>query len=386
MRILSRLGIQCLFLALPLALVSCGGEVQAPAIQPEVGVMETAAEQVTLFDELSGRVAAVRRAELRPQISGIVQHLLFEQGTEVKKGDALFQINPEPFQAEVDSAAAALRQAEAAHARTLLHARRLAPLMRAEAVSQQTYDDAVSHREQAAAAVAQARAALARRKLDLKFATVDAPISGRIDQALVTEGALVSVGDAAPMARIQQIDQVYVDVRQPAQALTRTRELLSLASERFASGVQADILDSAGLMQGVSGRLLFSGVSVDEGTGDVLLRILVDNPQRRLLPGMYVQARVPRAHYEQALMLPQQAVIRRGERTSVWVIDDENLARLRPIELGEQYQRRYRVVAGLQSGERVVLEGLERLSEGLAVKVRAIPVSPSEPIHSLKQE
>ena len=180
-------------------------EEQAPA-PVQVSVMTLEPQVMSVSEVLPARVAAVRSAEIRAQVSGIVQHRLFEQGAEIDTGTTLFQINPAPFRAEVDSAAAALQRAEAVLARARLQTRRLAPLMEAEAISRQLYDDAVAQRDQAAADVAQARATLSRRKLDLAFASVEAPIAGRIDQALVSEGALVSPTDAAPMARIQQID------------------------------------------------------------------------------------------------------------------------------------------------------------------------------------
>jgi len=228
------------------------------------------------------------------------------------------------------------------------------------------YDDAVAQREQAAADVAQARATLARRKLDLQFASVEAPIAGRIDQALVSEGALVSPTDTTPMARIQQIDQVYVDVRQSASVLETLRQQVGSATPELA----VDILGSDGKPLGMRGRILFSGIEVDAGTGDVLLRVLVDNPQRRLLPGLYVQARIPRAHYPAALSVPQQAVTRTAGQASVWVVDAQGQAQPVAIELGELVERRYRVVSGLSAGQQVVIEGIERLSPDAQVATR----------------
>ncbi|MDO9217518.1 MAG: efflux RND transporter periplasmic adaptor subunit, partial [Lacisediminimonas sp.] len=209
-----------------LALAGCDlASEQAEAPAPlQVSVLTLQAHELAISEVLPARVAAVRSAEIRAQISGIVQRRLFEQGAEIKAGAVLFQINPAPFKAEVDSAAAALKRADAVLARARVQVERLTPLVQAEAVSRQVYDDAVALREQAAADVAQAGATLARRKLDLQFASVEAPIAGRIDQALVSEGALVSPSDATPMARIQQIDQVYVDVRQSASILDTLRQ------------------------------------------------------------------------------------------------------------------------------------------------------------------
>lgn len=366
--------------ALTMAGCERGTQEAAPATV-QVSVLTLSGQTVTLEDDLPGRVAAMRTAEIRPQVGGIIQRRLFEQGAEIRAGQPLFQINPAPFKADADMAAAALQRAEAALARARIHAARLEPLVKADAVSRQVYDDAVSQRDQAAADVAQARATLARRQLDLKFATVDAPIDGRIDQALVTEGALVSPSDNTPLARIQQIDQVYVDVRQPAAALEALREVLALqhavraadggSGSGRALGLPATILRSGGEPYPQTGRILFSGINVDAGTGDVLLRILVDNPDRLLLPGMFVRARVPRGQYTDALMVPQQAVSRADGKAQVWVVDAQDRAQRVPVELGELVGRAYRIRGGLQAGQRVVVEGGERLAEGARVVPKA---------------
>lgn len=339
---------------------------EAPA-PLQVSVMTLAGQDLFVSENLPARVAAVRSAEIRAQISGIVQNRLFRQGAEITAGSTLFQINPALFKADADSAAAALQRAESVLARARIQVERLAPLVQTEAVSRQVYDDAVSLRDQAAADVAQARATQARHKLNLQFASVAAPISGRIDQALVSEGALVSPTDSTPMARIQQIDQVYVDVRQPASVL----EALRQQSVATAPEMTVDILSSDGKPLDMKGRILFSGIEVDAGTGDVLLRVLVDNPLRRLLPGLYVQARIPRAHYAKALSVPQQAVVRTAGQARVWIVDARGQAQQVPIETGELVARQYRIVSGLSAGQRVVIEGIERLAPGAQVTARA---------------
>ncbi|MFM5377301.1 efflux RND transporter periplasmic adaptor subunit [Aeromonas dhakensis] len=345
-------------------LAGCDGAPQAqdtPA-PPQVSVMTLAEQELVISEDLPARVAAVRSAEIRAQISGIVQRRLFEQGAEIGAGTVLFQINPAPFKADVDSAAA-LQRAEAVLARARIQIDRLVPLLRTEAISRQTYDDAVSQRDQAAADVAQARATLARHQLNLQFANVEAPITGRIDQALVSEGALVSPTDTTPMARIQQIDQVYVDVRQPASVL----EALHQQAGSTAPELTVEILGSDGKPLGMLGHILFSGIEVDAGTGDVLLRVLVDNPERRLLPGLYVQARVPRARYANALSVPQQAVVRTSGQTSVWVVDGQGQAQLVPVNTAELVNSQYRITSGLNAGQRVVIEGIDRLTPGTQV-------------------
>lgn len=344
-------------------------EQEAPA-PPQVSVLTLTGRELVISEDLPARVAALRSADIRAQISGIVQRRLFEQGAEISAGTVLFQINPAPFKADVDSAAAALQRAEAVLARARIQIDRLKPLLRTDAISRQTYDDAISLRDQAAADVAQARATLARHQLNLQFASVEAPIDGRIDQALVSEGALVSPTDTTPMARIQQIDQVYVDVRQPASVLESLRQQAGSTAPELA----VEILGSNGTPLGMQGHILFSGIEVDAGTGDVLLRVLVDNPERRLLPGLYVQARIPRARYANALTVPQQAVVRTSGQTSVWVVDGQGQAQLVPVNAAELVNSQYRIASGLSAGQQVVIEGIDRLTPG--VQVTASPWQP----------
>lgn len=342
-------------------------EVRAPA--PLATVETVQPVQFALNEDLPARVAPVRIAEIRPQVSGIVRRRLFEQGAPVRAGQALFEIDPAPFRAEEQTAAAALRKAEAVLARAGAEAERLEPLVKADAVSRQVYDDAVSQHEQAAADVAQARATLSRRRLDLRFATVTSPISGRIDQALVTEGALVASGDSTPMARVQQIDQVYVDVRRPAASLDDLRQAMAARPSRD-GGLPVTLLRSDGSPDDLTGRLLFSGITVDTDTGDVLLRVLVDNPKQRLLPGMFVRARVPLARFDAALTVPQQAVVRVAGKPHVWTVNAQAKAQFSAVDLGELSEGRYRVMSGLVAGQKVVVAGLERLAEGAQVQAQ----------------
>ncbi|NKI73916.1 efflux RND transporter periplasmic adaptor subunit [Dickeya sp. CFBP 2040] len=350
----------------------------APVESPpaKVTVMAAKPMPITLTDDLPGRVTAVRTAEIRPQVGGIIQRRLFEQGAEIRAGQPLFQINPAPFNADVDTASAALQRAQSVLNRAQIQVARLKPLLSTGAISQQTYDDAIAQRDQAAADVAQARATLARRQLDLTFATVESPIAGRIDQALITEGALVSTNDSTPLARVQQIDQVYVDVRQPASSLEQLRDMLNKHAGS-SDGIPVVILRSDGTPYPMSARILFSGMNVDTGTGDVLLRILVDNPQRQLLPGMFVRARIPFGHYPDALLVPQQAVTRNGGEAKIWVVDEQNTAHAITVEPAELINRQYRIRAGLNAGQQVVIEGGERLSEGSCVATQHWKKVPS---------
>jgi len=369
--------------AFALAMTACSRPEPTVEAVPRVSVVTVGPQVVQRDDELPGRVAAVRTAQIRAQVGGIVQRRMFEQGAEVHAGEPLFQIDPAAFRADVDSALAALQRSEAALGRSRVQSQRLQALAAAQAVSQQHRDDASAEHEQARAAVNEARAILARRQLDLRYATVSAPIDGRIDQALVTEGALVGVADAEPMAVVQQIDQVYVDVRQPAS------QLQSLQRSAVDGELPVTIIGAAGTPLPERGRLLFSGVNVDARTGDVILRILVDNPERQLLPGMYVRARVPRGAPASALLLPQQAVLRSaGGQAYAWVIAADGKAVIRTLEVDGSVNRQLLVRHGLKAGEKVVVEGQERLQEGVLVDPRdwQVPVaSASAPPTSERQ-
>lgn len=353
-----------LMIAATLALAACSEQGAAPpaAPPPAVTVIALKPASVALDDDLPGRVAALRTADIRPQVGGIVLRRLFEQGAEVKAGQPLFQLNPAPLKAEFDSAAASLQHAQATLARTTRQAERLQPLIDADAISRQSFDDAVSERDLAAANVAQARAALERRRLDLAFTTVQAPISGRIGSELVTEGALVGQLDANPMARIQQTDKVYVDVRQPAAMIASIHALGARATD----GVAVTILDADGKPYAAKARILFSDMSVDAGTGDATLRILVDNADRALLPGMFVRARIARSATSNELMAPQQAVQRGADGEALaWTLDKDHKASLRKIEVGPVVNHQYVIRSGLKSGDVLVVEGQERLQDGL---------------------
>lgn len=349
-----------LLLAAPLA----GCMTQAPAAQPaEVEVLTTIVTPapVTVADELPGRVVAFRTAEIRPQVGGIVQRRLFQQGALVRAGQPLFQISPAPYRADADTARATLQKATAAYARARIQTERLKPLVAADAISQQSYDDALAAREQAAAEVAEARATLQRRQLDVGFSRVTAPIAGRIGATNVTEGALVTAGDANPLATVQQIDRVYIDVRQPAERFAALR-----ASGQVAGAVE--IVIGSGQIHPVKGHILFSGITVDPGTGDAVVRVEVDNPGERLLPGMFVRARLPRATMPAALAVPQQAVTRNADGAAqVSVVDQQDRVHLRRVTLGDIVNRRYLILSGLRAGEKVIVEGQDRVQPGTPV-------------------
>ncbi|AZS21211.1 MULTISPECIES: efflux RND transporter periplasmic adaptor subunit [unclassified Caulobacter] len=347
------------------SLAACGQtQVASAPSPPEVAVAVAELATVAPMDDLPARVVAFRTAEIRPQVSGVVTRRYFTQGGEVQAGQPLFQIDPAAYQAEAAGAQAALLRAIAVADRAKAQVSRLAPLVEADAISRQSYDDAVSAKAQAEADLAEARATLRRRGVELSFATVRAPISGRIGEALVTEGALVAVGGAGPMATVQQIDRVYVDVRQPSARLEALRALAG-----GGAGHDVEILSPSGVAYPRKGKLLFSGVTVDPATGDAIARVQIDNPDRTLLPGMFVRARLPRAPIQGAVLTPQQAVLRdSGGKPLVSLVNAKGVVETRPVEVGDVVDGRYVVTQGLKAGERVIVEGQDRVAAGTRVK------------------
>lgn len=337
-----------------LALASCSGADKAPPPPPsEVSVAPVTVGLVQLSDTLPGRVVAVRVAEIRPQVSGIIQRRLFTEGATVRAGQALYQINPAPFRAEVESAQAALQRAQATLNQAQVQRDRLKGLIDVDAVSRKTFDDAEAAFAQAAAEVGVARANLSRRNLDLSFATITAPISGRIGASSITEGALVSAAGGEPLAAVHQLDQVYVDVNQPAARLEALRSLGQGSST-------VELLDGDGKPLGLTGRLLFSEAVVDPGTGDLRARVLVDNAGGRLLPGMFVRVRLPRGPEQTLTRVPQQAVVRTQGGAQVLVVKADGKVEARTVRIGEVVDNQYVVEDGLREGERVVVEGRDR--------------------------
>ncbi|MCA1458965.1 efflux RND transporter periplasmic adaptor subunit [Bradyrhizobium sp. BRP22] len=375
-----RLDMFCLWLSLQVALfvAACGGEQssEAPAAQSGVSssvitVLKVKPEAVTFVDELPGRVAAYRTAEIRPQVGGIIEKRLFDQGSEVEAGQILFQINPDPFKAEVDSAAAVLQRAESGLIRSESKFDRAKQLVTSNAISRDAYDDALANLAQAKANVVEAQATLQRRRLDLAFTTVRAPIAGRIGQALVTEGALVSANGTKALAIVQQIDRVYVDIRRPAAQIDVIREATQSGQLDYASKIPIEIIATSGKPYPVTGRALFSDINVDPGTGNVTLRVEMQNSERFLLPGMYVRARVPRGVRHNALLVPQEAVIRDSAgRAQVIIVDHNKQSARRLINLGEIVAGRYIVTSGLKAGDTVVVQGHERVQDGGTVHSR----------------
>lgn len=374
------------FLLASLAVLGLAAYIQDPSVgetestpRALVAVMVVRPETVTLVDELPARVTAYRTAEIRPQVGGIIQKRFFQQGSEVKAGQPLFEINPDPFKAEIASAAATVQRAKAKLVRAQAKFARTKRLLLTNAVSQAAYDDATADLEDAKAGVGEAQAAHDRRRLDLEFATVRAPIDGRIGPELVSEGALVSASGANPLAVIHQIDKVYVDVRQPTAQIDVIRAAAQSGQIETAEKVPVAILSASGQAYPVSGRALFSDISVDPGTGNVTVRVEVANPDRLLLPGMYVRARLPRGIRDDALLVPEETVVRDpAGKPQIIVIDKSGMPERRTVLLGETIGRRIIVRSGLKPGETVAVQGQERVLDGVPVETVSFSVANAD--------
>ena len=359
-----------------LLLAACGGGGEPKAAAPggagggappppEVAVVTVQPQTAPLVTELPGRVEASRVAQVRARVNGIVQKRLFREGSEVKAGQVLFQIDPAPYQAAVDSAKAALAKAQANLLQAKEQATRFKPLADAKAISAQEYVNAQAAQAQGEADVAAAQAALRAAQLNLGYASVTAPISGRIGRALVTEGALVSATEATQMALIQQIDPVYVNSTQAVADVARLRKAAS-SSATDLSSVRIVLDDGSELPQ--RGRLLFSDLSVDPSSAQVTLRTEVANPQAQLLPGMYVRTRLVQGQIAGAMLVPQQAVTRGPQGDSVLVVGEDGKATSRNIKVGGASGSHWVVLDGLKAGEQVIVEGFQKMRPGAPVK------------------
>ncbi|AZL74025.1 MexC family multidrug efflux RND transporter periplasmic adaptor subunit [Pseudomonas oryziphila] len=361
------------WLAVAVALAGCdsAGEPQAaaPAAFP-VELVTVASEPLSLASTLPGRVEPMRVAQVRARVAGIVLHKRFEEGADVKAGDVLFQIDPAPFQAALARANGDLARAQAVQQEAQARVKRYEPLVKIEAVSRQDFDSANATLRNAQAAVRSAQADVQTARLNLGYATVTAPISGRIGRALVTEGALVGQGDATLMARIQQLDPIYVDFTQSAADALRLRQ--ALQDGALAGG------DDTALMAQVEGTdyqrqgtLMFTDVEVDRSTGQVTLRGRFDNADGTLLPGMYVRVRTPQGTDRQAILVPQRAVQRGSDgEARVMVVGTGNLAEARAVRTGVMQGARWQITEGLREGDQVIVGSPAGLAPGM-------PVSPA---------
>ncbi len=335
-----------------------------------VSVLPAATETVSITRELPGRIDAVRVAEVRARVSGILLEKTFQEGADVKAGDVLFKIDPAPLEAVKENSAAALARAEANLAQAESQLGRYKSLVNSNAVSKQDFDNAESAVKVATAEVKAAAAALKTAELNLAYATVTAPISGRAGKAQVTEGALVGEGEATRLAVIQQLDPIYFDFTQSSADLIGLRRAMSSGelSQVAAGKGRATLLLEDGSEYPLPGKILFSEAAVDESTGMVSLRAEFPNPDKLLLPGMFARARVVQAIRENVVTVPQRAVTRQqGGMGSVMVVDDNNVAQARMIQTDNAVGDKWVVTSGLKAGERVIIEGLLKARPGLPV-------------------
>ncbi|RSF02054.1 efflux RND transporter periplasmic adaptor subunit [Achromobacter aegrifaciens] len=355
---------------LALILAGCGEKPHMNPGMPQVSVITIQPQRAPIVSELPGRVDAVRDAQIRSRVTGIVQKIAFEQGGDVKENQLLFKIDPAPYKAAYDQATAQLKQAQANLFSAKLLADRYAPLVKANAVSKQEYDNAVASYRQADASVAAATAAQDNAAINLGYTDVTSPITGRIGKPLVTEGALVEATSATQMATVQQLDPIYVDFTQS------TAELASLR-RAFASGqlqqvgkdtARATIVLEDGSEYGQPGKLLFTGITVDPTTGQVNLRAEVPNPDGILLPGMYVRVRLEQGVDDKALMVPQQALQRTADGLQSLMLVKDNKIEQIPVTTGGALKSNWIVTSGLKAGDVVVVEGFQKVRPGAPVQ------------------
>lgn len=373
-------------LAAALALGACGQKSDAPATgasprAPEVGVVTVQPRDIGLVTELPGRLEASRVAEVRARAAGILQKRLFREGSDVKAGQQLFLIDSAPYQASVAQAEASVAQAEASLAQSRALAERYRPLVAVNAISKQEYDNAVAAQKTAEANVAAAKAALTTSRINLGYATVTAPISGRIGRALVTEGALVGQGTPTELAVIQQIDPLYINFTQSASEAIKLKAAMASGKYKQSSANAANVrvVLEDGIVYPQTGRLLFTDLTVDATSGQVTLRAEVPNPERALLPGLYVRVRLEQAQVDNGILLPQQAVTRSGKADTVMVVGPDNHVTPRVVKLGPAQGSNWVVLDGLKSGEQVMVDGFQKLPRGKPgdpIVVQPVPWQP----------
>jgi membrane fusion protein, multidrug efflux system len=358
-----------------IVLAACGqGSAQQgpPGGMPpaEVAVVTVAPGEVGLVTELPGRLEASRIAQVRARAAGIVLQRMFREGSDVKAGQLLYKIDPGPYAAAHASAQATLARVQANLGQAAALAQRYKPLVEANAISKQDYANAVAAEKQAEADVAAARATVKTAEINLGYASVTAPISGRIGRALVTEGALVGQGEATPLAVVQQINPMYVNFTQSATDVLNLRRALEQGRLKRASGEGAlvRVVLEDGTEYPSPGRLLFSDLTVDPTSGQVTLRAEVPNPGGALLPGLYVRVRLEQAKAGNAVLLPQQAVTRSAQGDTVMVVDKEGKVTPRPVKVGNEQAGNWVIQDGLKAGEMVVVEGFQKIRPGAPVK------------------
>jgi len=361
-------------LVVMLSLGACNdGVPEEQKAPPSTVSIETVKVQpLAISTELNGRILAPRVAEVRARVAGVVLKRVYREGSDVKQGDVLFRIDPAPFQADFDSARAILAKAEATRYQARLQDQRYRELITINAISRQDHDNARAAMMQADAAVAEAKAALERARLNLGYATVTAPISGRIGRALVTEGALVGQNESTPLATIQQLDPIHADVTQSTRELNALRRALRAGELQQVGRDQASatLIQDDGTPYPLPGKLLFSDISVDPSTGQITLRSEFPNPDLDLLPGSFIRVRLEQAIKQQGISVPQRAILRDSAgNPRVLLVDAQQRISERPVVLSSVQNDRWIVSQGLAPGDRVVVEGLQHVNPGDQVQV-----------------
>ena len=351
---------------------ACGKDAPPPAPPPpEVKVITVQAQSINNTIEVPGRLEAVRTAEVRARVDGIVQRRLYQEGTDVRAGQALFAIDPRELRAQHSSAQAALARAEATATNAARDVERYQGLVAKQAISQQEYDTAVARQRTAQADVAQARAQVDAARLGLSYTTVTAPISGRAGRAQVTEGALVSAGAATLLTNIEQIDPIYVNFSQSSSNVLQIRkDIASGALKMPGPGrVTAHLILEDGTVYPQAGLLNFFDLRLDEATGTAAFRAEFPNSSRSLLPGQFVRVRVDAGVRAGGLLIPQRAVTVAPQGSSVMVVGAKDIAENRPVTLGELQGASWVILSGLAPGERVIVDGLQKVQPGKPVRV-----------------
>lgn len=375
-------------LAVGLLAAGCGPrgpKQQAPQMgPPEVGVVTMRPERVVLTTELPGRTAAYRVADIRPQVNGIIVKRVFEEGALVAPGDLLYQIDPSQYQAAYDQAKAAVDLAEASLPAARSREERFKELVASHAVGQQDYDDALAALRRAEAQLEVSKAALETARINLSYTPIKSPISGRIGRSSVTEGALVTAYQPVPLATVQQLDPINVDVPQSTAELLKLQR--RIADGKFnTSGAEQNnvqIILEDGTPYSREGALEFRDVTVNPTTGSVIMRIVVPNPHNELLPGMFVRAVIREGVIDQALLMSQSGVNRTPKGDPfVWVVDEAGKAQMRMVTIDRAVGNRWLISSGLSDGDKVIMEGVQRLRPGVPVQASALEpgVKPKGP-------
>ncbi|EPL8006810.1 efflux RND transporter periplasmic adaptor subunit [Klebsiella aerogenes] len=360
-----------------LLLTGCdnSGDQQAQPQAPQVSVHVVRSEPLSVTTELPGRTSAFRVAEVRPQVSGIILKRNFVEGSDIKAGESLYQIDPATYQAAWNSAKGDEAKAEAAAAIAHLTVKRYVPLLGTQYISQQEYDQAVATAHQADADVVAAKAAVESARINLAYTKVTSPIDGRIGKSSVTEGALVTNGQADAMATVQQLDPIYVDVTESSNDFMRLKQE---SLQRGDDSKSVLLIMENGQPYSLKGSLQFSDVTVDESTGSITLRAVFPNPQHTLLPGMFVRARIDEGINPQAILVPQQGVTRtpRGDAT-VMIVNAQNQVENREVTAAQAIGDKWLITSGLQNGDKVIVSGLQKVRPGVTVKATEDTAAPA---------